>query len=39
MQVTGAGLKEAHVHDVDIIKEAPQLQGGIVRRLKAQGKR
>ena len=23
MQVTGAGLKEAHVHDVDIIKEAP----------------
>lgn len=23
IQVTGAGLKEAHVHDVDIIKEAP----------------
>lgn len=23
MQVTGAGLKEAHVHDVDIIREAP----------------
>jgi IMP dehydrogenase len=23
MRVTGAGLKEAHVHDVDIIKEAP----------------
>ncbi len=23
MMVTGAGLKEAHVHDVDIIKEAP----------------
>ena len=23
MQITGAGLKEAHVHDVDIIKEAP----------------
>ena len=23
MLVTGAGLKEAHVHDVDIIKEAP----------------
>ena len=23
MQVTGAGLKEAHVHDVDIMKEAP----------------
>ena len=23
MQVSGAGLKEAHVHDVDIIKEAP----------------
>ncbi|MBN1628021.1 MAG: IMP dehydrogenase [Deltaproteobacteria bacterium] len=23
MQVTGAGLREAHVHDVDIIKEAP----------------
>jgi len=23
MQVTGSGLREAHVHDVDIIKEAP----------------
>jgi IMP dehydrogenase len=23
MQVSGAGLKEAHVHDVDIIREAP----------------
>jgi IMP dehydrogenase len=23
MEVTGAGLREAHVHDVDIIKEAP----------------
>jgi IMP dehydrogenase len=23
MEVTGAGLKEAHVHDVDIMKEAP----------------
>ena len=23
MQVTGAGLKEGHVHDVDIIREAP----------------
>lgn len=23
MQVTGAGLKEAHVHDVDIMREAP----------------
>jgi IMP dehydrogenase len=23
MQVTSAGLREAHVHDVDIIKEAP----------------
>jgi IMP dehydrogenase len=23
MQITPAGLREAHVHDVDIIKEAP----------------
>ncbi|MBW1767304.1 MAG: IMP dehydrogenase [Deltaproteobacteria bacterium] len=27
MQITAAGLREAHVHDVDIIKEAPNYRG------------
>ena len=29
LRITGAGLRESHVHDVDIVQEAPNYRGGM----------
>jgi IMP dehydrogenase len=28
VRITGAGLRESHVHDVTVTREAPNYQGG-----------
>jgi len=28
VRITGAGMKESHVHDVSVVKEAPNYQRG-----------
>jgi IMP dehydrogenase len=29
LRITGSGLRESHVHDVDIVQEAPNYRGGM----------
>ncbi len=29
LRITGSGLRESHVHDVEIMREAPNYRGGM----------